>query len=162
MVDLEIGSDGEDWSGIIAFRMNGRIPEILIFDYTKNSRTCKKMPGGCCAAGENPLDALGNEVTQETGLELISMEPVIHCWTNKKVPGVHHQHFFATPANNLQGILREDDLPDGDEILGPPEWMPVAVAVRVLFFSHRQGLMHALPLIALTDEAFYHAVSKFL
>jgi hypothetical protein len=162
MIDLEIGSEGGDWSGIIVYRIIGSKAELLVFRYTKDRRTTIKFPGGCCAGGENPFEALGNEIIQETDLELVSREKVMHIWTNKKVPGVHHQHFFATPFSNLQGTMRTIKMEDDDELLGPPFWMSIKEAKDKLFFSHGLGLEHAIRVISETDSEFCYAISEFL
>lgn len=163
-ITLEVGSDGNDWSGTIIWRMNGNRVEVLVIKYTKGGRLSIRFPGGCCAGNdETPLDALPNEIAQELDLELISSAGVLHCWTNKKVPGRHHQHFFATPWSNLQGTLRTIDYDDDDEVLSPPFWMTIDHRIfQTLFFSHRQGLEHALPVIAATNQDFCLAVQDFL
>lgn len=145
--DLKVGKGGKDWSGAFIFRREGNTTEILVIEYTKNGNKSIKIAGGCCLPGQNPVDALGNEIVQELGPELISMEKVHFAWTNEKVPGVHHQHFFVTPFNNLQGRLRTEEMYDEDELLGPPFWMDIDTALRKLFVSHHQGLTHALDLI---------------
>ncbi len=155
--DLKVGSDGGDWSGTFIWRSKPKA-QILVTKYTKQGRSCIKIAGGCCTNNEHPHEALANEITQELDLELVSPEQVHHIWTNEKVPGRHHQHFFATPETNVQGVLREKDMPDGDETLGPPYWMDVEEALRVLFFTHLQGLKRALPIIAQRDSEFCREV----
>lgn len=164
-VQLDIGSDGTDWSGAFICRKdaNGRA-EILVLEYTDVARGGTKtirIAGGGCSGDENPWDSLGNEITQELGLELIDPTQVTHAWTNQKVPGKHHQHFFVTPFSNLQGELRTEDTKDpipkdesdkDYELLGAPYWMTVEEAMRCLFYHHRQGLDHSLEIIKYVAE----------
>ncbi len=151
---LEIGSDGTDFSGVIVYRIKDERLQVLTIQYKKpGTRPTIKLPGGCASGEEEPYLTAMNEFIQETDLQLHigkeepgtdqlekCLDNLVHVWTNKKVPDVHHQHFFAISADKVYGEARKVVMYDGDEELGVPQWLDAGNAWRCLFHTHRQAL----------------------
>jgi hypothetical protein len=144
-VVLGKGSDeGGDYAGLIVYRIMHGIISFLVFKQTKKDGryVALKFPGGCMAYRENDIaEALVNELEQETDLKIKDINQVAHIFTEQKVPGIHHKHFFSTTADNLEGDMRKEEMYDDDgDLLGKPYWIDVETALDKLCPPHKKAL----------------------
>lgn len=147
--------------GMIFYRIgaDGGV-EIARHTYTKNNWTSLRVPFGTGAENEPVLITFRRECLQECGqnnpffeADILDEIPqyVEYCDDQKRPGGLHVKFFFA--ATVIAGSLRDTNMLDGDELLGPIEYDEVENILHgtrdlKLIRSHRFAIMKTLAILA--------------
>ncbi len=122
---------------------------VLVFRYrnkTAGDRIELRLPGGCQAREETPVETLLREWRQETGYRITSQD--VELVGEIVVNPSHRKCIFLIYDVRGDALTEADcldwDKPGEEHETGPPFWMRVEEAQKELFPSHQRFLEKAL------------------
>lgn len=99
-----------------------------------------KFPGGTNVGHpeeDGPLATAVREGLEETGLKMV--QPKILCSLREGQNGIK-RWFYLCAIEDCQGVLRQQEIVDGTDILSSPYWVPVGLLSRMLYRTHMGAL----------------------
>ncbi|TZF86459.1 NUDIX hydrolase (plasmid) [Pedobacter sp. BS3] len=134
-----------DWVNAVALTKDNEV--IIIRQYRHAAgKVITEIPGGCIDPGETPEEAVKRELSEETGYEFQTIEPIATLYANPSTAGNKTYSFLLTGGRKV----REQHLDGREEI--EVELVSINKLKEMLFNNQFEQALHA--------SAIFYALEK--